>query len=72
MSPHHNLNEPGVGVFPRRPIPANFFPPQVRDALIAASQTPIPIADSPLRILAIDKAIARAKAQFPELFQKEY
>lgn len=69
---YHDPSVPGVGVLPRKPMPCDFFPPMARDALIAASQTPIPGPDSPLRIVAIDKAIERVKAQFPERFHKEF
>lgn len=61
----------GVGVLPREPQPCNFHPPIVRDALVAASQTPI-TRDQPLaRIVAIDKAVAFARRQHPELFHPE-
>lgn len=61
----------GVGPLPREPQPCNFHPPIVRDALVAASQTPI-TRDQPLaRIVAIDKAVAFARRHRPERFHPE-
>lgn len=73
MTHYHNPNVAGVSDLPREPKPCNFFPPMVRDALVAASQTPIHPTRAPLaRIVAIDKAVAQARRQFPELFYPEH
>ena len=66
---HHQ--EPGVGELPLQPKPCNHFPAQVRDALVNASQTPI-YPDPLARQKAIDRALAKARAAFPELFIKEF
>lgn len=61
----------GVGEKPRKPKPCNHFPAQVRDALVNASQTP-QYPDPLARQKAIDRALAKARASFPELFIKEF
>lgn len=61
----------GVGDLPRKPNPSDHFPAHIRDALVAASQTPVTRYAPLARQVAIDKAIERARAQFPELFIKE-
>jgi len=72
MTEYHSPNLPGVSELPRRPQPCNFFPPMVRDALIAASQTPIHPTLNPLaRQVAIDKAVRNARRSHPEYFQPE-
>lgn len=69
---YHSPNVAGVSELPREPKPCNFFPPMVRDALIAASQTPIHPTLNPLaRQVAIDKAVQQARRQFPERFHPE-
>lgn len=67
--PYHT--DSGVDVLPREPNPCAHFPPHVRDALVQASQTPITHWTPQARILAIDKAVDRARATHPELFRKE-
>jgi hypothetical protein len=70
MTKYHNAA--GVSEIPREPQPCNFFPPMVRDALVAASQTPIHPRLFPLaRILAIDEAVAQARRTHPERFHPE-
>lgn len=66
---HHTAT--GVSELPRMPQPCDFFPPMVRDALIAASQTPIYPATPLARQVAIDKAVLQARRQFPERFHPE-
>lgn len=61
----------GVSEKPREPKPCNFFPPVVREALIAASQTPVTHANPLARVIAIDNARARARSLYPELFHQE-
>lgn len=69
---YHSPNVAGVSELPREPKPCDFFPPMVRDALIAASQTPIHPTFNPLaRQVAIDKAVQQARRQFPERFNPE-
>lgn len=69
---YHDPNVAGVSELPREPKPCDFFPPMVRDALIAASQTPIHPVYFPLaRQVAIDKAIQEARRHFPERFHPE-
>jgi hypothetical protein len=48
-------------------VPCNQLPPAARDLLVLASQ----VFDSHERRVAIDHAIERVKARFPELFRKE-
>jgi hypothetical protein len=47
------------------------FPPSVRDALVRASQTPIPDSDPLARIKAIEQATKRAKQSVPNFFRKD-
>ncbi len=47
------------------------LPPNAREALAKASQTPITEVDPKARIRAIEAAIATARANHPELFQPE-
>lgn len=68
---YRNPSDPGVGDLPRKPNPCNFFPPHIRDALVAASQVSV-FYDPLARQKAIDRAVAKARATFPELFRKEY
>ena len=72
MTEYHDPRVAGVSELPRRPQPCNLFPPMVRDALIAASQTPFHPRINPLaRILAIDRAVEQARRSHPEYFQPE-
>lgn len=48
---------------------SHHFPQPVREDLIAASRTPLTVDDPLARVEAIDRAIARAKTQFPNLFR---
>ena len=50
----------------RLPI-SNHFPPNVRDALVAASRMPIDF-DLYARVKAINQVVAKARATYPELF----
>lgn len=68
---YHNPNVAGVSELPREPKPCNFFPPMVRDALIAASQTPIHPFNPLARQVAIDKAVQQARRTHPERFHPE-
>jgi hypothetical protein len=61
----------GVSDRPRKPQPCNVFPPHIRDALVAASQVSV-FYDPLARQKAIDRAVAKARAAFPELFHKEF
>ena len=69
---YHSPNQPGVSELPRKPQPCNVFPPNIRDALVAASQVSVFPPASPLaRIVAIDKVIAHARRTNPYLFKPE-
>jgi hypothetical protein len=48
-------------------LPCDFLPPAARDLLVLASQ----VRDPHERRVAIDHAIERVKARFPELFHQE-
>jgi hypothetical protein len=50
---------------------SNHFPPTVRDALVRASQTPIPDYDPLARIKAIEQATKRAHQSVPHFFKKD-
>jgi hypothetical protein len=54
----------------RLPV-SNHFPPQIRDALVRASQTPLEPLDPLARVRAVDQAIRRARLAHPELFRPE-
>jgi hypothetical protein len=68
---YHDPAVAGVSDLPRKPQPCNFFPPHIRDALVAASQVSV-FYDPLARQKAIDRAVAKARAAFPELFHKEF
>jgi hypothetical protein len=51
---------------------SNLLPASVRNALVQASQTPIPATDPLARIKAIQKAIERAKQSHPHFFKKDH
>ena len=68
---YHDPSTPGVSDLPLKPNPCNFFPPHIRDALVAASQVSV-FYDPLARQKAIDRAVAKARAAFPELFHKEF
>lgn len=47
------------------------FPPEVRDALARAAQTPVLYDGDLARVRAVDKAVAAARRKYPELFVVE-
>jgi len=71
MSAVADLLAGGERMAPPRPARpdqvSSHFPPQVRDALVAAAQLGHPTD----RVDAIDHVVATAKTRYPQLFRKE-